>query len=104
MVAGDQEAKENVSDDAVGTGASSVKGERIFPLHLLAPALPGSVKSDVVVEWKSEGLATVDVAAVCEPAQDAETNESENVVDKMSVVIRGCWAEEVEKASQEPSE
>ena len=46
----------------------------------------------------------MDVAAVCEPAQDAETNESENVVDKMSVVTRGCRPEVVENASQNPRE
>ena len=50
MLAGNQEAKASVADDAVGTGASSVKGERIFPLDFPAPALPGSVVSSVVVE------------------------------------------------------
>ena len=73
MVTGDQEAKESVSDDAVGTCASSVKGERIFPLNLPAPALPGSVKTNIVVKWNSEAPGPVDAAAVCEPAENAET-------------------------------
>ena len=101
MMAGNQEAKERVPDDDVGTCASKVKRERIFPLDLPAPVLPGTVEADVVMEWYCEAPGPVDVTTVSEPAENAETEEGEKVVNEKSEVTRRSWTKESEEPSRE---